>query len=355
MFTRLRLFVLTIVSLVCVYPFIGNATPLKITSKERVEYQNQIRHFLQETYYTTLCLAITEQDLHKDVVEDLMAEDAVRYQPEFYLDSKRGRRLSPSQYLGALQVEPVKEQSVKEATTDGNLSEYAFDELLLINENNTLSRFSSNCHILFGIVMSLVLVTIVFYLYKNITIVSIAKNDSMSMADAIELYGKGKYKKAVMIFTQFATDGDTTAQYILGGCYKKGLGVSQDYNEAVKWFRKSAEQGDAFAQCDLGDCYYNGLGVSQDYNEAVKWFRKSVEQGDAFAQSNLGVCYYNGLGVSQDYNEAVKWFRKSAEQGNASAQNNLGDCYEYGRGVPIDIEEAKKWHQRFLSNKNRNE
>jgi hypothetical protein len=74
MFTRLRLFVLTIVSLVCVYPFIGNATPLKITSKERVEYQNQIRHFLQETYYTTLCLAITEQDLHKDVVEDLMAE-----------------------------------------------------------------------------------------------------------------------------------------------------------------------------------------------------------------------------------------------------------------------------------------
>lgn len=40
MFTRLRLFVLTIVSLVCVYPFIGNATTLKITSKERVEYQN---------------------------------------------------------------------------------------------------------------------------------------------------------------------------------------------------------------------------------------------------------------------------------------------------------------------------
>ena len=346
MFTRLRLFVLTIVSLVCVYPFIGNATPLKITSKERVEYQNQIMHFLQETYYTTLCLAITEQNLHKDVVEDLMAEDAVRYQPEFYLDSKRGRRLSPSQYLGALQVEPVKEQSVKEATTDGNLSEYAFDELLLINENNTLSRFSSNCHILFGIVMSLVLVTIVFYLYKNITIVSIAKNDSMSMADAIELYGKGKYKKAVMIFTQFATDGDATAQYILGGCYKNGLGVSQDYNEAVKWFRKSAEQGYAFAQCDLGDCYYNGLGVSQDYNEAVKWYRKSAEQGDAFAQCNLGICYYNGLGVSQDYNEAVKWYRKSAEQGDASAQCILGYCYYNGLGVSQDYNEAVKWYRK---------
>ena len=274
MFTRLRLFVLTIVSLVCVYPFIGNATTLKITSKERVEYQNQIRHFLHETYYTTLCLAITEQDLHKDVVEDLMAEDAVRYQPEFYLDSKRGRRLSPSQYLGVLQVEPVKEQSVKEATTDGNLSEYAFDELLLINENNTLSRFSSNCHILFWIVMSLVLVTIVFYLYKNITIVPIAKNDSMSMADAIELYGKGKYKKAVMIFTQFATDGDATAQYILGGCYKKGLGVSQDYNEAVKWYRKSAEQGNASAQNNLGDCYEYGRGVPIDIEEAKKWHQR---------------------------------------------------------------------------------
>ena len=183
MFTRLRLFVLTIVSLVCVYPFIGNATPLKITSKERVEYQNQIRHFLQETYYTTLCLAITEQDLHKDVVEDLIAEDTVRYQP-------------------------------------------------------------------------------------------IAKNDSMSMADAIELYGKGKYKKAVMIFTQFATDGDATAQYILGGCYKNGLGVSQDYNEAVKWFRKSAEQGNASAQNNLGDCYEYGRGVPIDIEEAKKWHQR---------------------------------------------------------------------------------
>ena len=130
-----------------------------------------------------MCLAITEQDLHKDVVEDLIAEDTVRYQP-------------------------------------------------------------------------------------------IAKNDSMSMADAIELYGKGKYKKAVMIFTQFATDGAATAQYILGGCYKNGLGVSQDYNEAVKWYRKSAEQGNAPAQNNLGDCYEYGRGVPIDIEEAKKWHQR---------------------------------------------------------------------------------
>ena len=73
-----------------------------------------------------------------------------------------------------------------------------------------------------------------------------------------------------MIFTQFATDGDATAQYILGGCYKKGLGVSQDYNEAVKWYRKSAEQGDAFAQCNLGYYIESATCIEKEYNKEVK-------------------------------------------------------------------------------------
>lgn len=99
MFTRLRLLTLLVFCVIATSNFIGRATPLKVTSKERMEYQNQIKHFLQETYYATLGLAITEEDIHREVAEDLMTEDAVKYQPEFYLHSQRQRYMSPAQYL----------------------------------------------------------------------------------------------------------------------------------------------------------------------------------------------------------------------------------------------------------------
>lgn len=99
MFTHLRLLTLLVFCVIATSNFIGRATTLKVTSKERIEYQNQIEHFLQETYYATLGLAITEEDIHREVAEDLMAEDAVKYQPEFYLHSQRQRYMSPAQYL----------------------------------------------------------------------------------------------------------------------------------------------------------------------------------------------------------------------------------------------------------------
>lgn len=99
MFTHLRLLTLLVFCVIATSNFIGRATTLKVTTKERIEYQNQIEHFLQETYYATLGLAITEEDIHREVAEDLMAEDAVKYQPEFYLHSQRQRYMSPAQYL----------------------------------------------------------------------------------------------------------------------------------------------------------------------------------------------------------------------------------------------------------------
>ena len=86
---------------------------------------------------------------------------------------------------------------------------------------------------------------------------------------------------------------------------------------------KRAEAGDSFAQWSLGRCYYKGIGVTQDYKEAVKWYTKAAEQGYALAQSNLGVCYEEGTGVDKDEKEAVKWFTKSAEQGNELAKKAL--------------------------------
>jgi len=48
----------------------------------------------------------------------------------------------------------------------------------------------------------------------------------------------------------------------------------------VKWARKSAEQAHEEAQFGLGWCYYRGIGVSKDQTEAIMWLRKSAQQGN---------------------------------------------------------------------------
>lgn len=137
------------------------------------------------------------------------------------------------------------------------------------------------------------------------------------------------------------------AQYVLGLCYNKGVGIPKDDVEAAKWFRKVAEQdGELFsslAQFGLGDMYLNGRGVPQDYTEAAKWFRKAAIQGHIEAKAVLGQLYGLGNGVPQDYTEAAKWFREAADAENTDAQCTLGLMYRAGKGVPQDDAEAVKW------------
>lgn len=144
-----------------------------------------------------------------------------------------------------------------------------------------------------------------------------------------------------------AEQGDASAQYNLGVCYKRGEGgVGRDYSKAVYWYRKAAEQGLADAQHNLGVCYLNGEGVPQDIEKAVFWWEKAAVQGFVTSQYNLGYCYELGEGVDVDYNKAVYWYKKAAEQGDKDAQSALDDLvvsstqngYEY-----VDLGLSVKW------------
>ena len=154
-------------------------------------------------------------------------------------------------------------------------------------------------------------------------------------------------------YREAAERGDAKAQYKLGRCYAKGLGVDKNWVEAVKWYRMAAEQGDAKAQYKLGRCYALGVGVDKyDMVEAAKWYRMAAEQGDANAQYALGRSYYKGTGVSMNIEESERWFiraekrlRVQAEQGDEDAQRNLGECYEEGEGVSKDMAESEKWYR----------
>ena len=114
-------------------------------------------------------------------------------------------------------------------------------------------------------------------------------------------------------------------EWLLGCCYKDGLGVEKDNARAESWFRKAAGKNNAYAQFHLGTCYARGRGVEKDMAEAVRWFRKAARGRCGAAQFNLAVCYEHGYGVKKDKNRAGSWYRKAAKQGNPEAKKKLED------------------------------
>lgn len=136
-----------------------------------------------------------------------------------------------------------------------------------------------------------------------------------------------------------AEQGDARAQFILGGMYRKGEGVTQNDKEAVKWTRLSAEQGLAAAQYFLGWMYLNGKGVIQDDKEAIKWYRLSAEQGYTAAQNFLALMYAKGRGVAQDYVYAHMWLNIAASNGFSNAEKSRDLIAELM--TPEDISKAQ--------------
>jgi TPR repeat protein len=55
------------------------------------------------------------------------------------------------------------------------------------------------------------------------------------------------------------------------------------------WIRKSAEQGNTDAQWKLGGCYLLGTGIAENKFEGVMWLNKSAVQGNENAIKALKI------------------------------------------------------------------
>lgn len=178
-----------------------------------------------------------------------------------------------------------------------------------------------------------------------------------------ERYAKADAERPASAWLKAAEAGDSGAQYELGYCYEKGVGVGHDEIEAIKWYRRAAEGGHAPAQFVLG-YFHQGHGLlGYDHAEVLKWYGKASDQGYAKAQFNLG-CYYDQgegetitfvrgganvrtkFGVPSNPAEALKWYRKAAENGHAQAQYLMGKSCHSGKGVPEDHAQAAMWWRK---------
>jgi len=114
------------------------------------------------------------------------------------------------------------------------------------------------------------------------------------------LYGYGHgavpqdWTKAIYWWEKAANQGNASAQCALGYCLMNGHGtVEQDGTDnsqerAVHWYKMAAMQHQhAHAEYNLGLCYDKGLGVVQNQNVAFTWYERAARQGHREAKSKL--------------------------------------------------------------------
>ena len=84
--------------------------------------------------------------------------------------------------------------------------------------------------------------------------------------EAFEAYEKQGHSHAFELFKNFADQGDSAAQNIIGVLYETGAGVNLDDGLAEEWYRKAALQGMPDAQFNLAAILVSDLMVGEaDY------------------------------------------------------------------------------------------
>ncbi|MBQ7456383.1 MAG: sel1 repeat family protein [Desulfovibrio sp.] len=169
-------------------------------------------------------------------------------------------------------------------------------------------------------------------------------DDTATLQKAWETYNIGHYKETMTLLQPLASNGNATAQILVGRCYENGLGVPQNMETAAKWYALAAEQNNPQAMVLLGYCYEHGLGVPKDTAKTVSLMEGAANKGSAEAQFNVAMYYNLGkYGKAKDFNASFAWAKRSADQGYAEAERYVGACYENGIGTPVDLALAKEW------------
>ena len=81
--------------------------------------------------------------------------------------------------------------------------------------------------------------------------------------------------------------GNTDAEYNLGVCLRRGLGVGPDSRAAERSYRTAAERNHVSAQLALGDLIAERAATDAEWLEATHWYGVAAESGNPAATTRL--------------------------------------------------------------------
>ena len=311
-----------------------------LPQKHRDEFYEYARDFLENTYYTQMSLAIGEGvefrvNFIADIFGDENEADAARFQPEFLIESLEEHFLTPNSYLQTLRntfeesdelefiVSNIEEDKyVHGYTSPFNCFTRLDYDLEIKRRGETLLKRRCRMCCLFPKASYKREVRLMqiepledFYIASEIFPVSetqLQASDETRFQEAQEWYDQGLTEMYLPVFQELANKGYAAAQYNLGYCYEKGMGVSKDEEKAVEWYTKAANQGDADAQ------------------KAIERLKKPLRcQGFIKNEANIPLA---GASVSYNYgtyNKGRYSFR------GVSVKTDSNGYFSFGNSLPI--------------------
>lgn len=203
-------------------------------------------------------------------------------------------------------------ETAQKAMSSGDYST-AYEQFLLLSENNGLAQFSLGL---------------------------------------IEQQGWGRAENpeaACHWFEKAASKKVPAAQQFWGDCLAKGIGRPVDGHAAVDFYKKAAESGIPYALCSAGHLYITGQGVEKNIQQGLALCTAAAQAESTPAMLRLADYYREGTDVPQDLSAARQWYQQAAERRNLQAQYRLGLMLSEGLGGPPNIEQARFWLEHAAS------
>ena len=155
--------------------------------------------------------------------------------------------------------------------------------------------------------------------------------------------------------------GDVEASLRVGGKYRDGHNVKQDYGKALYYYTRAAEKGSAIGYINVGTIYFlsyrdyayfnENSGVEANLNKAINNLKESLKiDENVDAHYWLGLCYWYAKDENKDDTKAFNHIKIAAEGNHAAAQMQLYFFYCHGIGVEPNQKLAQMWRKKAIEN-----
>jgi len=144
---------------------------------------------------------------------------------------------------------------------------------------------------------------------------------------AMQALEAGEAEKAVELLEAAAEEGHAEAAYVLGTCFRDGVGTEVDLRTAYELFLRAGIQGCSKGYLQVGRLFAQGLGGEKRKKDAVRWYYDAACGADSAAAAEaeywIGTCFAEGQGVEQDGQKAAEWFHRAMRHGEDRAKQAL--------------------------------
>ncbi len=164
------------------------------------------------------------------------------------------------------------------------------------------------------------------------------------LAKADLMYGDGENvrdeKVAFEMYEKASKIGSPYADYRLGECYLRGIGVFPSSSKAFRFFKLAADKDIPEAAFRCYECYCSRMGVEYNVSLAIRYLRTASSFGYARAKGILAQRHLFGDDCDQNTQIAFDLANDGLKAGDINSIYVLAYMYFFGHGVPEDFSKA---------------